>query len=472
MRIVFFDLGDTLVDSQENLLPGALEMLQAVSELKDPDGVPVELGLISNYREATTPEQSQRYHREYRRILEKTGLAPYFSPFDKRVTLSTAVGVPKPHARIFEAALAKFGDAAHFHHAVFITETGDHIAGARKLGMMAIHFKGPGQVKGEVDRLMDLVPIIRRLLAYSPCCKKRGEAVGRYQSQLAKSKKKDDRIAAEVEKVSEAELRNRIEHLQNFESRWSYSPNIEHVSEWIHEQFTAMGYAGADGPRFQPFSMPGSDGIHQRNVLCGPADGEGEFILVCAHYDSISEDPETNAPGADDNASGVAVLLELARILKDLELKRGVLLAAFGGEEQGLYGSAGCADIAQEAQWPIVSVINLDMVAYQGVSKPGHIVVEYDQGNRNPANDAAAKAFGLMMAQAAADYTTLEVEHTDIWNSDYMPFEEKGYACIGVYEATDNPDYHKSTDTIDKIVLSHLVEVTKMTLATIIQIGS
>ena len=72
--------------------------------------------------------------------------------------------------------------------------------------------------------------------------------------------------------------------------------------------------------------------------------------------------------------------------------------------------------------------------------------MEYDQGNRHPGNDAAARAYGLLMAQAAADYTTLEVEHTDIWNSDYMPFEAKGYACIGAYEGGENPYYHKSTD--------------------------
>ena len=78
------------------------------------------------------------------------------------------------------------------------------------------------------------------------------------------------------------------------------------------------------------------------------------------------------------------------------------------------------------------------MIAYQDPQRPKVVKVEYDQGNRNPGNDAAAKAFGLLMAQAAADYTHLAVEHTDIWNSDYMPFEAKGYACIGVYEGGEN----------------------------------
>jgi Zn-dependent M28 family amino/carboxypeptidase len=191
-------------------------------------------------------------------------------------------------------------------------------------------------------------------------------------------------------------------------------------------------------------------------------------VLVCAHYDSISDDPSVGAPGADDNASGIASLLELARILKTVELKRGVLFAAFGGEEQGLWGSTACAEMAARENWPIDVVINLDMIAYRAAAQSMRVVVEYDQGNKHPGNDAAAKAYGLLMAQAAADYTSLEVEHTDIWNSDYMPFEAKGFACIGAYEADENPFYHKASDTLAKIDLSYLKEVVKMILATIL----
>ncbi len=247
MRVIFFDLGNTLVDSQENLLPGALEMLHEITKLRDLDGAPVELGLISDYKKAATAEESERVHQEYYQILEKVGLAQYFSPFDRRVTLSTKVGFYKPDRQIFEAALAKYGSEAHFHHSVFITEHEEHIAGARKLGMMAIHFKGPGQVKGEVDKLTDLVPILHRLLVYSSCCKKQGDAVGRYKSQLVQSKNKDDTISVQIDKVSESRLRKSIELLGNFGSRWSYTVEIEQVSEWIHEQFTAMGYSASGG---------------------------------------------------------------------------------------------------------------------------------------------------------------------------------------------------------------------------------
>jgi Peptidase family M28 len=74
----------------------------------------------------------------------------------------------------------------------------------------------------------------------------------------------------------------------------------------------------------------------------------------------------------------------------------------------------------------------------------------------------------MVMAQAAADYTSLEVEHTDIWNSDYMPFEERGYVCIGLYDgAADAPFYHTVNDTLDRVDLARLAEVTKLLVATV-----
>jgi Zn-dependent M28 family amino/carboxypeptidase len=178
--------------------------------------------------------------------------------------------------------------------------------------------------------------------------------------------------------------------------------------------------------------------------------------------------PATVAPGGDDNASGIAVMLETARLLREAGLDRHILCAAFGGEEQGLYGSRACAQVAAAEGWAIRLVINLDMVGFRDPAHPGRITVEFDQGNAQPGNDAAAKGHAMTMAQAAADYTALEVEHTDIWNSDYMPFEALGYACIGLYDgAADAPFYHSPADTLDKVDLAHLAEVTRLVVATV-----
>lgn len=477
MRIVLFDLGDTLervaADGRDVLLPGAIKTLSAIQDMRDEDGVAPVLALASDFDDAEnegsvggTAGQVRALQRQYYKLLEDLGIGPFFEPKKKRVTLSIEVGVRKPDAKFFRAAIDKIHKDLPFHHALFITENPDHISAARALGLMAIHFNGPGQTTGEVGKLVDLIPLVERSVAFAPCGKIRRESVGLAPSQVNKSKQQDPAIKALVSKVSAARLRKTVSRLTQFGTRWSYSPDIARVPEWIHDQFVALGYPSGTVTRYQEFKMPGS--VPQRNVLCGAQDSKKGVVLICCHYDSISEKPSTAAPGADDNASGVAAILEMAKILKSAQLKRRVLFAAFGGEEQGLFGSAACAEIAAKEHWPIDVVINLDMVSYKKPGAPGRIIVEYDQGNKNPGNDAAAKAFGLTMAQSAADYTSLKVEHTDIWNSDYIPFEAKGYACIGAFDADENPFYHKSSDTLDKIDFSHFAEVVKMVLATVL----
>jgi len=238
---------------------------------------------------------------------------------------------------------------------------------------------------------------------------------------------------------------------------------------WVHAQFVARGYKSGKHVRYQPFRL--DDGAQHRNVLCGPKQSSRGLILVCAHYDSTSESPAQSAPGADDDASGIAALLELARVVRGVPLKRDVLFAAFGGEEQGLFGSAARANISASEAWPIDVVINMDMIGYKAANSPPRITVEYDQGNQTGSNDAAAKAFGLLMAQAARDYT-LEPVHTNIWSSDYMPFEEKGFPCIGAYDGDHNPHYHRTADVVATLDFSYLKEVVKMVLATIAIVGS
>ncbi|HYR84340.1 MAG TPA: M20/M25/M40 family metallo-hydrolase [Terriglobia bacterium] len=467
MRAILFDLGDTL-EHKDRLLPGALQLLDGLRELRDDEGKPPVAALISDWDDAATPAEVKRLRRDYYALLERLGLSNHFKPLSKRVTLSTEFDhVYKPDRRIFRAALDKLHQGLPFHHAVFVTENATHVAAARELGMMAIHFKGPGQSAGEVRELKALLPILKNLLAFLPCGKRRGEAIGRTVSPARKSKKTDEQTKALLSQVSEERLRKSLSALVQFGTRWTYSPKIGKVPGWIQQQLKGLGYGAKT--RFQPFDVPGRP--RQRNVLCGPSPGTKGIVLVCCHYDSISEKPSENAPGADDDASGVAAILELARLLKPVQLKRDLLFAAFGGEEQGLFGSTACAAIAAQKHWPIDVVINLDMISYKRPGGPSRIVVEYDQGNRNPGNDSAAKAFGLVMAQAATDYTRLAVEHTDIWNSDYLPFEAKGFACIGAYNADENPFYHKSSDGLDNVDVGHLAEVVRMVLATIIMLA-
>ena len=176
MRAILFDPGDTLeVETAEHkdvLLPGALEMLSALQTLRDSDGEPPILALISDFDDAGstgeiggTATQVEVFRKQYLTLLEDLGLASFFEPHDDRVTLSIEAGVRKPDEKIFRHAIDKIRRGLPFQRVIFITENAAHVARARKLGMTAIKFRAPGQQTGDVEKLIGLVPLIKKFLA-------------------------------------------------------------------------------------------------------------------------------------------------------------------------------------------------------------------------------------------------------------------------------------------------------------------
>ena len=163
MKIILFDLGNTLEDvEQGGLLPGATETLEAILAMRDANGNAPVLALVSDFGEIpATLEQIQASQREYFGILQDLGILRYFEPVVRRVTLSTEVGAAKPSRRIFQAVIDKIGGRLLFQDVMFITERRSHVNAARDLGMKAIHFKGPGEISGDVTLPLDLIPLVR-----------------------------------------------------------------------------------------------------------------------------------------------------------------------------------------------------------------------------------------------------------------------------------------------------------------------
>jgi FMN phosphatase YigB (HAD superfamily) len=163
MRVVLFDLGNTL-EHQGDLVPGARDMLEAVTALEGPGGEKAVLGLVSDFdmpADAADRAEIAAIRADYFTILDGLGIRPFFEPVDDRVTLSTDVGVFKPDPRIFRAALDRLAPGLEFADALFVTENKGHVLKARELGMRAAHFKVPGQSTGDIDDLADLVPLVQ-----------------------------------------------------------------------------------------------------------------------------------------------------------------------------------------------------------------------------------------------------------------------------------------------------------------------
>ncbi len=256
----------------------------------------------------------------------------------------------------------------------------------------------------------------------------------------------DPLVETIVSLVSGSGLAARVQALQDFQTRYASTSNCEAAGQALFDAFSALGL---DDVRFQgfPFSVYTS-----RNVI---AEKRGEtypdhVFIICGHYDSTSPAPlnQTLAPGADDNASGTAAVLEAARVLAAFPLDFTVRFIAFSAEEWGLFGSRAYAAAARQANERILGVINLDMIAYaDALPEDLQIIV----------NSRSGWLADLFLA-AAANYGTLGATKTvnaSFVYSDHSPFWDNGYPALLAIEddPLNNPYYHQTSDTLDKLDL-------------------
>ena len=192
-------------------------------------------------------------------------------------------------------------------------------------------------------------------------------------------------------------------------------------------------------------------------------------LLVGAHYDGPLQ-----SPGADDNASGVAALLELARRWAQHPPRRPVWLVAFDQEEWGMVGSEALAEALQARGQALKLMVSLEMLAFtsetQAYPHPAMRKVYGDRGDfiALVANTAA----GLMLpglAQAMGRHVTTKVlpvpnrgtDIPDVRLSDHSPFWDAGYNALMVTDTSfmRNPHYHQMSDTIDSLDLPFFASV-------------
>ena len=246
------------------------------------------------------------------------------------------------------------------------------------------------------------------------------------------------------------------------------------------------------------------NGLALKNVICHKQGETNKIIIICGHYDTVlgdnPEDTVSRAPGANDNASGVAAILEIARILFSVDLKYSIRFVLFSGEEQGLRGSEHYADAIKRRKEDLTLLINLDMIGvpnfheinktvenedmtvqHNSSSNKKIIQVDIDKEFENEpscneiqVNDEDSDRYGIIMKKIAQNYTDIQGEEGSVYSSDYCPFEARGYVVIGAYDRSaepDNPHYHSSSDLSTNLDFDYLTSVTKMVLATILHVN-
>lgn len=217
--------------------------------------------------------------------------------------------------------------------------------------------------------------------------------------------------------------------------------------DWIGQRFADLGLE----VETQDFQMPDAGGgsITRQNVIgrwTGTAFPD-EWIVVGAHYDSRNQSYSTVSatPGAEDNASGCAGVIELARALLPSQPQRTIVFMCYAGEEQGLYGSQAHVDALQAAGDldKVEAVIVMDMIGYSANAQLNADYESYSQAYLN--------RFGAAAATYAPELSVVLSLHP--FGSDHVPYLDAGrQAALGIESDYDAyPYYHHSGDTPEHI---------------------
>ena len=266
----------------------------------------------------------------------------------------------------------------------------------------------------------------------------------------------DPTVADLVGEVSTTSYQSDLTWLASLPTRHSLSTTFTQAMDLAADRMVALGY--------QVARTPITVGAGHSADLIGDRQGVGtnrELIIVTAHLDSINiaGGPGATAPGADDNGSGSAGVLELGRLVSTRTWQHDVRLILFGGEEEGLFGSKQYVAALPPAERSRVrAVLNMDMIATANTATPTVLL------EGAPVSSSQINA----LAAAAATYTGLKVETSlNPFASDHVPFINAGIPAVLTIEGADsaNGHIHSANDTLNFIDWSLAAEILRMNIA-------
>ncbi len=265
----------------------------------------------------------------------------------------------------------------------------------------------------------------------------------RYRPDPARAAPPDPAILPVVEAIDSQRWFNDLAQLSNWDRSSYGTTGLFAARDWIGARFADLGLAVA----MQDFTMPGPGGTITRQNVVGTWTGTtwpDEWIVIGAHYDSRngSGSSVSPTPGAEDNASGCAGVIELARAVLPFQPQRTLVFVCYAGEEQNLYGSSAHVTRLQNEGHlaKVQAVIVMDMIGY---SADAQLDVDFE-------SKATWLPYLNRFAAAAATYVPeLNVTlSTNPFGSDHMPYLNKNRQTLLAIESDWDvyPYYHAATD--------------------------
>ncbi len=274
------------------------------------------------------------------------------------------------------------------------------------------------------------------------------------------------------EKISEQNLRKTVSYLasDDLKGRLAGSEGEKKAAEFISKEFKNLKLKTIDGKTFtqnftydvklNPHEESSAVKINSRNVIGYLDNKASKTIVIGAHYDHLGLNEHHNSTlmnpdgqihnGADDNASGVSAVLELARMFSQNKTKEkaNYVFALFSGEEDGLMGSKKFAEEVKTKYPNVVSMINLDMIGR--LNKDKDLTV---------GGVGTSPIFGELISKYKPAGFNLAIDSAGVGPSDHTSFYLKDIPVLFLFTGT-HTDYHKPTDDTERINFTGLRNIT------------
>ncbi|MDD3875270.1 MAG: M20/M25/M40 family metallo-hydrolase [Bacteroidales bacterium] len=268
-----------------------------------------------------------------------------------------------------------------------------------------------------------------------------------------------------------------IQQMQDFDTRFALSDNRKNVALWLKQMFTDWGYTNAhlDSFLLDSIEWPWGSGIFnstwQYNVVAHleGQSGSDQMCLLGAHYDAIVNpgDAFVFTPGADDNASGVASVLETARVFKlhNITPIHKIEFVCFAAEELYLHGSAYHVNKLAAQNTNVKLMINNDMIAHT-LEAP---LQRHFKIQKYPGTEWVEE----LINESAQEYSNITsvVDSSSIEYSDSYPFYLQGYDAVFLQEYDFYNLFHTENDIIDSLDMSYCSEIIKIAAAVLLKMN-
>ncbi|HBV14423.1 M28 family peptidase [Chryseobacterium carnipullorum] len=259
--------------------------------------------------------------------------------------------------------------------------------------------------------------------------------------------------------VSQTNITTNLQQFSNLGIKTTGSTNNASALTWIKNKYISYGYSASQIAE-DPFTF-GSTSSKNLVITKTGTVYPNKYVIICGHFDSI------NGPGVNDNGSGTSIILEAARILRNVPTEYSIKFIHFSGEEQGLRGSTHYVNnVAYQNGVRVLDiklVFNLDQVG--GVMGNNNNTVYCDQDQAGPTNNnAAAAAVTQQLRNCTALYSPLQTAVDPAEDTDYIPFERKGEIITGFFERIRSTYPHTSNDTFANTDPVYIFKIGKATV--------